>query len=131
MYACYRGEAHVHNIYVYTVGTEQLCADNYSKNAKRAKYVEIVECRAGIEFAGFCEITLISRTHCVSYISEPFFFSLWLRLPSLHLPFLFRLSSSRLSCHPHTQLADIDGGFRASVKVKRESRGPESETRTG
>lgn len=89
MYACYRGEAHVHNIYVYTVGTEQLCADNYSKNAKRAKYVEIVECRAGIEFAGFCETTLISRTHCVSYIGEPFFFLTLASasFPSPSLPF--------------------------------------------
>lgn len=42
---------------IYTMGM-QLCANNYSKNAKRAKYVEIVEYRVGIEFVGFRESLL-------------------------------------------------------------------------
>lgn len=97
---------------IYTTGTEQLCADNYSKNAKRAKYVEIVECRAGIEFTRFRETTLISRSrfHCVSYIGErAIFFTLALASfppsPSFFLP---------SSCHPHTHSvagADATVGF--------------------
>lgn len=97
---------------IYMVGTEQLCANNYSKNAKRAKYVEIVECRAGIEFVGFRETTLISRTRCVSYIGESFFFTLALAFFPLSLlcPSFFLPSS----CHPHIYSvagADATVGF--------------------
>lgn len=106
---------------IYMVGTEQLCANNYSKNAKRAKYVEIVECRAGIEFVGFHETTLISRTRCVSYIGESFFFHFGFGFLPSFPPLPVFLSPVFLSpAYIQRRRCRRDGRFRASVKVKRE-----------